>query len=114
MTKRQVYHLLISIFFVIMGLVLSHTYRVYIYESNLFDFHLADTIGNWVAVPAAVNFYLATSKKDMELKRLVFSIVVVYIFYEFMGLVGIHGVFDWYDIAANIMSGILTYFVMKK
>ena len=31
-------------FFFILGIVLSNTYRPYIYENHIFDFHLADTI----------------------------------------------------------------------
>lgn len=36
------------------GLVLSHTYRPYVYENHINDFHLADVIGSVVCVPAAV------------------------------------------------------------
>ena len=36
------------------GLVLSHTYRPYIYENHINDFHLADVIGSVVCVPAAL------------------------------------------------------------
>lgn len=30
------------------GLVLSHTYRPYVYENHINDFHLADVIGSVV------------------------------------------------------------------
>ena len=33
------------------GLVLSHTYRPYVYENHINDFHLADVIGSVVCVP---------------------------------------------------------------
>ena len=33
---------------------LSYTYRPYVYENHIDDFHLADVIGSIVCVPAAV------------------------------------------------------------
>lgn len=33
------------------GLVLSYTYRPYVYENHIDDFHLADVIGSIVCVP---------------------------------------------------------------
>lgn len=38
----------------VIGQVLSHTYRPYVYENHINDFHLADVIGSVVCVPAAV------------------------------------------------------------
>lgn len=34
------------------GLLLSYTYRPYVYENHINDFHLADVIGSIVCVPA--------------------------------------------------------------
>ena len=36
------------------GLLLSYTYRPYVYENHINDFHLADVIGSIVCVPAQV------------------------------------------------------------
>ena len=51
-------------FFFILGIVLSNTYRPYIYENHIFDFHLADTIGNLVAVPSLSLLLLAMRKYE--------------------------------------------------
>ena len=110
MTKKQIYHLVWSFFWVLLGWVLSWTYRSYIYKSDIFDCHLADTIGNWVAVPAAVNFYLAVSKKERPLWQLILLMTVAFAIYE----VFLSGTFDWYDMATNILSGALTYLIMGK
>ena len=107
-------YLFISITFFLLGIILSHTYRKYIYINGIFDFHLADTIGNLVAVPSAVCFFLAVSNKKMKLESIISVIVLTFIGYEFLGLFGLHGVFDWYDIIATVISGIITYFVLKK
>ena len=46
MRKKAVLYGFLDFFF-ILGIVLSNTYRPYIYENHIFDFHLADTIGNF-------------------------------------------------------------------
>ena len=76
-----------GILIAVIGLVLSHTYRPYVYENHINDFHLADVIGSVVCVGAAI----------------------VYIAYEFLGLFHIHGTFDVYDIIAIIISSLVFY-----
>ena len=77
------------------GLVLSHTYRPYVYENHINDFHLADVIGSVVCVPAAVLCAYGIDNR--------------YIAYEFLGLFHIHGTFDIYDIIAIIISSLVFY-----
>ena len=93
-----------------LGWALSWTYRGYVYRNNICDYHLADTIGNWVAVPAAVNFYLAISQKERPLWQLVLLMVLAFAIYE----VFLSGTFDWYDMATNVLSGALTYLIMRN
>lgn len=112
--KMKKIYLYVSIFFFILGGLLSHTYRVYIYSNDIFDFHLADTIGNLVGVSSAACFFIAISKKEINLKKFILEIVLAFCVFECMGLLGLHGVFDWYDIIATIISGVITYFVLKK
>ena len=111
--KKQ-YFLLISIFFTAIGLLLSNTYRPYIYENNINDFHFADTIGNWVAVPAYVALVLGISRNKPNFNILLFASILAYILYEVLSILGLWGTFDWYDVLVTIISGILTYFGFKK
>ena len=108
MTRKQIYHLVWAIAWTALGLILSWTYRPYIYSHHLFDFHLADTIGNWVAVPAVVNFSLAVSKKQRQLWQRVLLAVVAMAVYEVL-----LSTFDWYDMIANLLSGLFTFLIMK-
>lgn len=89
-------------------------FRVYIYNTRIFDFHLADTIGNLVAVPSAACLFIALSKKEIKLQNLILKIVLAFCVYECFGLLKLHGVFDWYDIIATIISGAITYMVLNK
>ena len=87
------------------GLVLSHTYRPYVYENHINDFHLADVIGSVVCVPAAVLCaYGIDSRYSITI-----GAAIVYIAYEFLGLFHIHGTFDVYDIIAIIINSLVFY-----
>jgi hypothetical protein len=54
--------LFLSVLLSLLGILLSYTYRPYIYSNYIFDFHLADTIGSWVCIPAASLFLGCTTK----------------------------------------------------
>ena len=97
----------------IIGLILSHTYRPYIYENHIYDFHIADTIGSIVCVPAATLLFYGFTDK-YYIGKLTLIITLTYIFYELLGLLNIHGTFDLYDIIAIIISGICTYFILNR
>lgn len=106
-------YLFLSIIFFILGLILSHTYRPYIYSNKIFDFHIADTIGNLVAVPAATCLGLAIYPK-LKLIQIVCLSVFSFIVYEMMGLIHLHGTFDIYDIIATLISGLITFIILNK
>lgn len=96
--------------FVFVGFCLLWTYRPFIYENHIFDFHIADTLGNWIAVPAGVNFVLFLHGDKKSLKQEITKAVLVFILYEFIAF---WGTFDYYDIMATIFSGIGTYYFME-
>lgn len=93
-------------FFFILGIVLFNTYRPYIYENHIFDFHLADTIGNLVAVPSLSLLLLAMRKYESLSKAILYSIFV-FTLYEIIPF----GTFDFYDLIATYISGLLTYLI---
>ena len=90
------------------GLVLSYTYRPYVYESHIDDFHLADVIGSIVCVPAAVLCACGIHGR-YSIKQYTIWAAIAYIAYEFLGLFHIQGTFDVYDIIAIIVSSLLFY-----
>lgn len=94
--------LLISAFLVLLCILLTHTYRTFIYKNNLDDFHFADTITSWLCIPAASLFLWGVSKSKYP-KCLISSLIGLLI-YEFIGLT-----FDWYDVIALLLSSGITY-----
>lgn len=101
---------MIAFIIISIGLILRWTYRPYIYGNNIFDFHIADTLGNIVAVPSGVHFTLFLFGDKFTYKELVFKAVNAFILYEGLAF---WGTFDIYDIIATIISGLVTYYFMK-
>lgn len=111
MNSNQKVYLSFAILFSISGLILSLIYRPYVYEHNINDFGFADTIGSLVSVIAFCSLVWAfkpISNKEKN-KHILYCILVYGFFWESLGLVGIYGTFDWKDICAVIISGIITF-----
>ena len=102
-TQYKIPYILGALFFFILGVVLSNTYRPYIYTNHLYDYHFADTIGNWVAVPS-LTLLVVGMNKYTPYKATLYS-VMVWFLYEIIPF----GVFDYYDLLATLASGTLTY-----
>lgn len=105
--QKNVYYIMGGASFFILGVILSNIYRPYIYENHIYDFHLADVIGNLVAVPSLVLLLLGLNRYTL-LKAVLYS-VCVWIIYEILPM----GVFDYYDLLATLISGLITYCALR-
>jgi peptidoglycan biosynthesis protein MviN/MurJ (putative lipid II flippase) len=115
MNKKQKTYLSISISLVAAGLLLSTLYRPYIYKNQLSDFGFADTIGSLISVIAFCFFvwsFKIYSKAQMNQHIIIATITYAFL-WEFAGLLGFYGTFDWKDIVAGLISGALTYCVKE-
>ncbi len=85
-----------------------YIYRPFIYNNNINDFGIADSIGNSGGILAQIFFGLAiinpTKKKGI---RLIIFFSLGYILYEIIQPVLPRGVFDWKDIYGTIVGGTL-------
>lgn len=95
-----------ALLFFVLGVVLSNTYRPYIYKNHIYDFHLADVIGNLVSVPSLSLLLLGLNRYTFP-KAVLYS-VCVWTIYEILPM----GVFDYYDLLATLISGLITYNVL--
>ena len=112
MSKKNKTYLGISVGIVVAGIILSVTYRPFIYANELNDFKFADTIGSLIAV---IGFcFLVWGFKDFSNstmnRQIVVAVLVYSVIWEPLGLLGIQGTFDWYDMIAAGISGILAFF----
>ena len=115
MKKEQQIYLAISATAIVTGLVLSITYRPHVYENSINDFGLADTIGSLVSVVGSF-FFLAGIKTytAKEKNKMIVSLTLVYgVVWEILGLLNLHGTFDWKDIVATFISGGITYLLKE-
>lgn len=108
--KRRVVYLLLAALCAGVGLLLNFTYRRYIYAHHINDWHLADVIGNVVAVPAATFFFYALHKTVKYTKFAVLLIVFfTWCFYE----VFLSNTFDWWDILATLVMCFVMYPILN-
>ncbi len=109
--KARVYSFLLSLFLFVGSLVISYTYRPYIYSHHICDLHLADSFSDLFAVPAMVFFQIAINK-DFGKYTIGFHIMIICIFlilYEFL----ISATTDVYDMIAVIVSGVFTWLILR-
>lgn len=83
-------------------------YRPFIYENNIKDFGIADSMGNLGGIIVQLFFGL-TIFNSTRIKgvRLIVFFVLGYILYEIAQPVLPKGVFDWKDIYGTIIGGLL-------
>jgi hypothetical protein len=95
----------------VVSLVISYTYRPYIYSHHIYDLHLADSFSDLFAVPATLFWGIATNK-DFGKYTIGFHIMIICIFlilYEFL----ISAITDVYDMIAVIVSGVFTWLILR-
>ena len=85
-------------------------YRPYIYENNINDFHIADTLGNTFGTMPTIFFLIAILSNDTErgnflIKLGTFSVVLFELAHPLLGKP-----IDFWDIIATIITGFISYF----
>lgn len=110
---KQKLYFNIGIMTIIFGLILSIFYRPFVYNHKIIDFGFADTIGSFVSVIGFCCIIWAFkdfSNKEKNL-QIIFATFIYSVVWESFGYFGIYGTFDWKDIIAGIISGVLTFIV---
>ena len=109
--KARIYSFWFALFLGVVSLVISYTYRPYIYSHHIYDLHLADSFSDLFAVPATLFWGIATNK-DFGKYTIGFHIMIICIFlilYEFL----ISAITDVYDMIAVIVSGVFTWLILR-
>ena len=86
-------------------------YRPYIYENNINDFHIADTLGNTFGTLPTLFFLVAvfsneTTKGKSLIKLETISVVVFELAHPLLGKP-----IDLWDILATILTGLISYLI---
>ena len=108
--RRRLFFLLGAILCFLIGVLLTYFYRPYIYANHINDWHLADTIGNIVAVPAVAFLFYAAQKtvRYTKLTVLILDFLVWCLYEAFFSLT-----FDWRDILASLIMCFVTYLILR-
>ncbi len=105
-TIRIIYFITFLLFFAITEFG-RFVYRPFIYENNIYDFGLADSIGNLggIIVQSFFGLTIINSTKEKGLRLIIFF-AVGYVLYEIAQPYLPKGVFDWKDIYGTLLGGI--------
>lgn len=107
--KRITYFLIFVVTFVIteMG---RKIYRPYIYSNDLFDYWLADTIGNLTGTIAIIFFELAFIYPNYRTgRKLIILITFGLMVYELLQYLSPRSILDWRDLIATLIAGLITW-----
>ena len=89
-------------------------YRPFIYNNQINDFHLADTLGNTFGTMTTIFFLIAilsndTNKGNYLIKLGTFSVAVFELAHPLLGKP-----IDIWDIIATILTGFISYLLFNK
>jgi hypothetical protein len=92
--------------FLLLGLLLSHFYRPFIYQNKIFDFGIADVGSNLFVIPVTLILLsilnLCNSKNS---KQILLILVFISVSHEILSYYfNYFGTFDWKDIIAYLLS----------
>ena len=115
MKKRNLLIVLL-VMLIFINEVLYYIYRPFIYSNNIFDYGIADSFSNFIAVLINVVISMIFYEKiKVPLEIAIFSISLGFIIYEILqGFIFTYGTFDIKDIIATLLGGIASYLLFSK
>ena len=111
---RRVINGLIGLGALLLTEVGRHVYRPFIYARNIYDFHIADTLGNSVGTVTTVFVMLAVFGRDRTFDDgIILSCTVGLVLYEIaQPLMG--NPIDPWDVGATVAAGILSWVLCRS
>jgi len=108
-TKERVSFFLIFVLMFVVTEIGREVYRPYIYSNNVFDFWIADTIGNLTGTITIFFFEIAIINPDHKAGRILLIVITLgLIVYEFAQYFSPRSVLDWKDIIATLIGGVIS------
>jgi hypothetical protein len=90
-----------------------YIYRPFIYENQINDHGIADSIGNSGGIIVQIFFMLAVLNSPRKKVFHVIGFVTVgYVVYEFLQPFLPKGVFDWKDIYGTVIGGVISFLII--
>ena len=106
-TYRIIYFIT-AVFWFIVTETGRYVYRPFIYENNINDFGIADSIGNSGGIIVQIYFMLTVlNSQGRKVFRVIAFLILGYILYEIVQPYLPKGVFDWLDIYGTLAGGVI-------
>jgi len=106
-TYRLIYFITAAFWFVVTETG-RFVYRPFIYDNNINDFGIADSIGNSGGIIVQIYFMLTVlNSQGRKVFRVIAFLTFGYILYEVFQLYLPRGVFDWLDIYGTLAGGVI-------
>jgi hypothetical protein len=113
-TRRRVINLLLGLCALLLTEAGRHVYRPFIYARSIYDFHIADTLGNSFGTITTIFVTLAVFGGDQQSDdRIVVSATVGVVLYE-LGQPLLGNPIDPWDVLATVVSGLLTWALCRR
>ncbi|MBU0692857.1 hypothetical protein KKC97_02225 [bacterium] len=91
-----------------------YIYRPFIYREGIYDFGVADTMGNSLGTLTQIFLYLALANPTkIQSYRIIGLVTIGYIVYEFAQPILPKGTFDWGDVFATLSAGLISLAIVK-
>jgi VanZ family protein len=108
-TKKRISFFLIFVLMFVVTEIGRRVYRPYIYANDIFDFWIADTIGNLTGTITVVFFDFAIINPTHNAGRIFLAVITIgLIVYEFVQYFSPRSVLDWRDIIATLIGGVIS------
>ena len=112
--NKKIYRVLVGLLFLFILFVLNHTYRPYIYMHGINDFHVADTLGSLLAVPALLFILSGIRRENVKTIEMIPVAVLALVIMESSDRFSLFNkTYDLNDTIASIISGLITYVVLR-
>ena len=108
--NKRIAFFLIFVFMFVLTEMGRKIYRPYIYSHDIFDYWIADTIGNLTGTIAIIffEFSIVNPKHRLGRKLLIF-ITLGLIVYELLQFFSPRSILDWRDIIATLIAGLISW-----
>jgi VanZ family protein len=116
---KRVAFFLIFVFMFVITEIGRNIYRPYIYSNDIFDYWIADTIGNLTGTIAIIFFDFAIVNPKRKQGRIFLIIITIgLIIYELLQYFSPRSIMDWRDMIATLIAGFISWviyeFIFKK
>jgi hypothetical protein len=112
--RRRAINLLVGLCALVVTEAGRHLYRPFIYARNLYDFHIADTLGNSVGTVTTIFVMLAVFGRDRKFDDgILLSTTVGLVLYE-IGQPLMGNPIDPWDVAATVLAGVLSAVLYRR